>query len=175
MGPTAARRGASNRAARCRQQPPTRRRKRSRRAGTITRASLRPRRTSEVASRGRRAQLGAVGGAGGQAPSGLCDPCGRIVWHPSQARHRIGSAPENYGKRPRAKHRRAPSHAQCAGRQDTCLDSISNDHSSITAKAWYARTHTAGRLLGGRHGANTRTGTAVGSCKPSVLWSEPVG
>jgi len=34
---------------------------------------------------------------------------------------------------------------------------------------------TAGRLVGGRQNANTRTGTAAHSCKPSVLWSEPVG
>jgi len=79
VGPTAARRGASNRAARWRQQSPTRRRNRSRRAGTITRGSSPACRTPEVAARGRRAQLGAVGGAGGQAPSGLCDPCGRAV------------------------------------------------------------------------------------------------
>jgi len=39
VGPTAARRAASNRAARWRQQPPTRRRNRSRRAVTITRGS----------------------------------------------------------------------------------------------------------------------------------------
>jgi len=79
VGPTAARRGASNSAASWRQQPPTRRRNRSRRAGTITRGSSWARRTPEVAARGRRAQLGAVGGARGQAPSGPSDPCGRTV------------------------------------------------------------------------------------------------
>jgi len=62
-GPTAARRGASSRAARWRQKPPTSRRNRSRRAGTITHGSSRARRTPEVAARGRRAQLGAVGHA----------------------------------------------------------------------------------------------------------------
>jgi len=45
----------------------------------MTRASSWPRRTPEVAARGRRAQFGAVGGAGGQAPSGPCDLCGRTV------------------------------------------------------------------------------------------------
>jgi len=45
----------------------------------MNRASSRPCRTPEVAARGRRAQLGAVGGAGGQAQSGPCDPCGRTV------------------------------------------------------------------------------------------------
>ena len=79
VGPNAARRGASNRAARWRQQPPPRRRNNSRRAGTITRGSSWARRTPEVAVRGRRAQLGAVGGARGQAPSGPSDPCGRTV------------------------------------------------------------------------------------------------
>jgi len=57
----AARRGASTPAARWRQQPPTRRRIRRRRAGTITRGSSWARRTPEVAARGRRARLGAVG------------------------------------------------------------------------------------------------------------------
>jgi len=76
---TVARRGASNSAASWHQQPPTRRRNRSRRAGTITRGSSWARRTPEVAARGRRAQLGAVGGARGQAPSGPSDPCGRTV------------------------------------------------------------------------------------------------
>ena len=65
VGPTAARRGASDRAARWRHKPPTSRRNRSRRAGTITRGSSRGRRTPEVAARGRRAQLGAVGGGRG--------------------------------------------------------------------------------------------------------------
>jgi len=41
---------------------PTGRRNQSRRAGTITRGSLRARSTTTVAARGRRAQLGAVGG-----------------------------------------------------------------------------------------------------------------
>jgi len=79
VGLTAGRRGAPNCGARWRQQPPTCRRNRSRRAGTMNRASSRPCRTPEVAARGRRAQLGAVGVAGGQAPSGPCDPCGRTV------------------------------------------------------------------------------------------------
>jgi len=55
MGLIAARQGACNRAARWRQQPP------------------------EVVARGHRAQLGAVEGARGQAPSGSSDPCGRTV------------------------------------------------------------------------------------------------
>jgi len=62
VGLIAARRGVSNRAARWRQKPPTRRRNRRRRAGTINRESSWARRTPEVAARGRRAQLGAVGG-----------------------------------------------------------------------------------------------------------------
>jgi len=62
VGPTAARRGASNRAARWRQKPATSRRNRSRRAGTITRGSSRARRTPVVAARGRRAPLGSVRG-----------------------------------------------------------------------------------------------------------------
>jgi len=62
VGPTAARRGASNRAGRWLQKPPTSRRSRSRRAGTITRGSSLALRTPEVAARGRRAQLGAVEG-----------------------------------------------------------------------------------------------------------------
>jgi len=65
VGLIAARWGASNRAARWRQQPPTRRRNRRRRAGTITRGPSWARRTPEVAARGRRAQLGAVGGGRG--------------------------------------------------------------------------------------------------------------
>ena len=68
VGLIAARWGASNRAARCRQQPrlpPTRRRNRRRRAGTIIRGSSWARRTSEVAARGRRAQFRAVGGGRG--------------------------------------------------------------------------------------------------------------
>jgi len=65
VGPTAARRGAFNRAARRRQKLPTSRRNRSRRAGTITRGSSQARRTLEVAARGRPAQLGAVGGGRG--------------------------------------------------------------------------------------------------------------
>ena len=65
LGLIAARWGASNRAARRRQQPPTRRRNRRRRASTITRGSSWARRTPEVAARGCRAQLGAVGGGRG--------------------------------------------------------------------------------------------------------------
>ena len=77
VGPTAARRGASNRAARWRQRLPTSRRYRSWRAGTITRGSPWAGRTPEVAARGRRAQLGARwGGEGRQA---ACDPCSRTV------------------------------------------------------------------------------------------------
>jgi len=53
--------GRLNRTGRWRQQPPTRRRDRSRRAGTITRWSSWALRTPEVAARGRRAQLGAAG------------------------------------------------------------------------------------------------------------------
>jgi len=79
VGSTAARRGASSRTGRWRQQPPTRRRNRSWRAGTITRGSSWALRTPEVAVRGRRAQLGAVGGARGQALSGPSDSCGRTV------------------------------------------------------------------------------------------------
>jgi len=65
VGLIAARWGASIRAARWRQQPPTRRRIRRRRAGTITRGLSWERRTPEVAARGRRAQLGAEGGGRG--------------------------------------------------------------------------------------------------------------
>jgi len=65
VGPTAARRGASNRAAKRRLILPTSRRNRSRRAGTITRGSSRARRTLEVAVCGCPAQLGAVGGGRG--------------------------------------------------------------------------------------------------------------
>jgi len=79
VGLTAARWGASYRAGKWRQQPLTRSRNRSRRAGTIIRGSSTACRTPVVAARGRRAQLGAVGGAGGQAPSGPCDPCGRTI------------------------------------------------------------------------------------------------
>jgi len=79
VGPTAARRGACNRAARWRQQPPKRRRNRRRRAGTITRGSSWARQAPVVAAGGHRAQLGAVEGARGQAPSGASDPCGRTV------------------------------------------------------------------------------------------------
>ena len=61
VGPTAARRGATNRAARWRQKLPTSRRYRSWPAGTITRGSSWAGRTPEVAARGRRAQLGAAG------------------------------------------------------------------------------------------------------------------
>jgi len=79
VGLIAGRRGASIRAARWRQPPPARRRNRSWRAGTITRGSSWALRTPEVAVRGRRAQLGAVGGARGQALSGPSDSCGRTV------------------------------------------------------------------------------------------------
>jgi len=67
VGSTAARWGASNRTGECCQQPPTRRRNRSRRAGTITRGSSWALRSPEVAARGRRAQLGALGGGRGAA------------------------------------------------------------------------------------------------------------
>jgi len=62
MGSNTARRGAANRTGRWRQQPPTHRRHRSRRAGMITRGSSWALQTSEV---GRRAQIGAVGGGKG--------------------------------------------------------------------------------------------------------------
>jgi len=65
VGSTATRRGASNRTGRWRKQPPTRRRNRSWRTGTITRGSSWALRTPEVAARGRRAQLGEVGGGRG--------------------------------------------------------------------------------------------------------------
>jgi len=65
VGSTAARRGFSSRAARWRQKPPTSRRNRSRRAGTITHGSSQARRTPKVAASGRRAQVGAVGGGMG--------------------------------------------------------------------------------------------------------------
>jgi len=65
VGLTAAQRGASNRAARWGQKLPTSRRYRSWRAGTITRGSSWAGRTPEVAARGRRAKLGAVGGGRG--------------------------------------------------------------------------------------------------------------
>jgi len=65
VGLIAARWGASNRAARWRQLPPTRRRIRGLRANTITRGSSWALRTPKVAARGRRAQLGAVGGGRG--------------------------------------------------------------------------------------------------------------
>jgi len=61
VGPTAPRRADSNCAARWRLKQPTTRRNRSRRAHTVTRGSSWSRRTSEVAARRRRAQLGAVG------------------------------------------------------------------------------------------------------------------
>ena len=79
VGLIAARRGTSKRAARWRQQPPTCRRNRRRRAGTITRGSLWARQAPDVAARGHRTQLGAVEGARGQALSGPSDPCGRTV------------------------------------------------------------------------------------------------
>jgi len=56
-----------------------RRRNRRRRAGTITRESWWARQAPEVAARGHRAQLEAVEGARGQAPSGPSDPCCRTV------------------------------------------------------------------------------------------------
>jgi len=65
VGPTAARRGASSRATRWRQKPPTSLRNRSRRAGTITDGSSRARRIPKVAARGLRAQLRAVWGGRG--------------------------------------------------------------------------------------------------------------
>jgi len=55
VGLITARRGACNRTARWRQQPPTRRRNRKRRAGTITRGSSWARQAPEVAARGHRA------------------------------------------------------------------------------------------------------------------------
>jgi len=79
VGLFAERRGAFNRAARWRQQPPTRRRHRRRRADTITHGSWWARQAPQVAARGHRAQLGAVEGARGQAPSGPSDPYGRTV------------------------------------------------------------------------------------------------
>jgi len=87
VGSTAARRGASNRTGRCCQQPPTRRRNRSRRAGTITRGSSWALRTPEDAARGRRAQLGAVGGGRGAAAARSLSP----LWQdsPSQPRNSI--------------------------------------------------------------------------------------
>jgi len=54
-------------------------RNRSRRAGTIACGSSWAGHNPDVAARGRRAQLGAVGGAQGQASSGPSDPCGRTV------------------------------------------------------------------------------------------------
>jgi len=76
VGPTAARRGAFNRAARWRQKLSTSRRYRSWRAGTITRGSSwarqAPKSLRAVAAR----NSGRWGGAGGQTP---CDPCGRTV------------------------------------------------------------------------------------------------
>jgi len=79
VGSTAARRRACIRTGRWRQQPPTRRRNRSRRAGTITRGAsgrFDPRKSLRaVAVR----NSGRWGGAGGPAPSGPCDPCGRTV------------------------------------------------------------------------------------------------
>jgi len=55
VGPTATRRGASNRPVTWRRKQLTSRRNKSPRAGKMIRASSRPRRTSEVAARGRRA------------------------------------------------------------------------------------------------------------------------
>jgi len=79
VGLIAARRGACNRATRWRQQPLMRHRSRRRRAGRITRGSWWAHQAPEVAARCHRAQLGAVEGARGQAPSGPSDPCGRTV------------------------------------------------------------------------------------------------
>jgi len=62
IGSTTARPGTSSRTGRWRQRPPTRRRHRSRRAGTIIRGSSWALRTTEV---GCRAQLEAVGGGSG--------------------------------------------------------------------------------------------------------------
>jgi len=59
------RRGASNSAARWLQKPRTSRGNKSRRAGTVTRGSSWACLTPEVTARGRRAQLGAVGGGRG--------------------------------------------------------------------------------------------------------------
>jgi len=87
VGPTTARRGASNLAARWRQQPPTRRRNRSRRAGTISRESSWALRTPAVAARGRRAQLGAVGGGRGAGAVRALWPMCRDS--PSQPRNSI--------------------------------------------------------------------------------------
>ena len=70
VGLIAARRNASNRATRWRQQPPKRRCNRRRRAGTITRGSSWSRRTPKVAARGRRTQLEAVGGGRGEGVVG---------------------------------------------------------------------------------------------------------
>jgi len=85
---TGARRGACNRTGGWRQQPPTSRRNRSRRAGTITRGpsgrfdhrkSLRAVTERNSGLWGPPPDSGRWGGAGGQAPSGPCDPCGRTV------------------------------------------------------------------------------------------------
>jgi len=66
-----------------RQQPPTRRRNRSRRAGTTTRGSSWALRTPKVAARGRRAQLGAVGEGSAVVTNRGWDtndflPCGKV-------------------------------------------------------------------------------------------------
>jgi len=79
VGSTAARRGTCNRTGRWRQQPPTRRRNRSRRAGTITLGAsgrFDPRKSLRAVAAH---NSGRWRGAGGQAPSGLCDTCGRTV------------------------------------------------------------------------------------------------
>jgi len=66
VGPIAARRAAFHRAARWRQKPPTIRRNRSRRAGTITRGSSRARRAlGSCCARSPRATRGGGGGQGG--------------------------------------------------------------------------------------------------------------
>jgi len=79
-GPTDVRRGAPNRGGRWRQQPPTSRRNRSRRAGTRSPAGHRRRVEPRKSLRAVVARdSGRWGGAGGQAPSGPSDPCGRTV------------------------------------------------------------------------------------------------
>ena len=80
VGSTAARRGASNPTVRCCQQPPTRRRNRSRRAGTITLGSSWAVQTPQDAARGRR---GAVGGGRGAAAARALWP----LWQDSPSSH----------------------------------------------------------------------------------------
>ena len=79
VGPTTARRGASNRAARWLQISPTSRRNKSRaqaRSPAGHRGRVEPRKSLRVVAA---RNSGRWGGAGGQAPSGPCDPCGRTV------------------------------------------------------------------------------------------------